>query len=163
VPYFGRPVADPAQSAIAPYLGPFNADYFRCPSDDWTNRKSIGPGGPYNYSYTMNNRMDARLKTTPKVTGIRDSSSKIMLVEEDSLTINDGYWSPPTYDPVGTPVAGGGDLLDTRHDRAKRVPDSGTNPLPSPDLRGNVLFVDGHAEFASRLFAHQEDHVNPTK
>lgn len=161
LPYFGRPVADPAQSAIASYLGKFNADYFRCPSDEWMNRTSIGPGGPYHYSYTMNNRVDGRLPTTPKVTALRDSTIKIILVEEDSLTINDGYWSPPTYDAAGNLIAGGGDLLSVRHDRRKRVPDSGNNPLPNPDLRGNVLYVDGHGEFATRLDAHQEVRVNP--
>jgi hypothetical protein len=46
-------------------------------------------------------------------------------------TINDGYWSPPMYDDTDNLVAGGSDLRDTRHDRAKRIPDSGTDPFPT--------------------------------
>jgi prepilin-type N-terminal cleavage/methylation domain-containing protein/prepilin-type processing-associated H-X9-DG protein len=162
VPYFGRPVPDPAQSAIAPYIGQFNPEYFICPSDDVTSHKTGGAGGGYFYSYAMNCLMDARLKTTPKVTGIRESTEKVMLVEEDDQTIDDGYWSPPTYDTAGNVVRGGGNLLAVRHDRRKHQPDSTTTPLPNADLRGNVLFVDGHAEFASREFVHLDYHVNPT-
>ncbi|HEX8912435.1 MAG TPA: prepilin-type N-terminal cleavage/methylation domain-containing protein, partial [Humisphaera sp.] len=152
LPYFGRPVADPSQSSVARYLGtPFNPDVFRCPADDVTVRKSIGPGGPYKYSYTMNNRYDARLgKSIPKATSVRNPSEKVLLVEEDALTINDGYWSPPTYKADGSVASGGGDLLDVRHDGRQKAPDGGTNPLPNPELRGNVSFLDGHVEFTSR-------------
>ena len=166
VPFFGRPVPDPGQSSIAQYLStPFNPALFRCPSDDVSNRKSIGTGGAYRYSYTMNNRFDARLlRAIPKVTSVPRPTEKILLIEEDSLTINDGYWSPPTYKPDGTFVTNGGDLLDVRHDRRKRVEDNGVvNPLPNPDLRGNVNFLDGHAEFTSRLNAHQESRVEILK
>jgi prepilin-type N-terminal cleavage/methylation domain-containing protein/prepilin-type processing-associated H-X9-DG protein len=165
VPYFGRPVCDLSQSSIAQYLGtPTNPAFFRCPSDDVDNRKNIGPGGPYKYSYTMNNRYDGRLlKAIPKVSSVRNPTEKILLVEEDSLTINDGYWSPPTYKPDGTLASGGGDLLEVRHDRRKRIPDAGTDPLPNPDLRGNVNYLDGHAEYTSRRDAHLESRVEPFK
>jgi prepilin-type N-terminal cleavage/methylation domain-containing protein/prepilin-type processing-associated H-X9-DG protein len=159
-PFAGRPNPDPAQSAIVPYLGGFNREFFICPSDDVTSHPTGGAGGGYFYSYSMNSYLD-RINKPPKVSGIRDSTTKVLLVEEDSITIDDSYWSPPTYDAAGTLIKGGGNLLGVRHDRRKRVPDSGNNPLPNPDLRGNVLYVDGHAEFAARRDAHLDRSVDP--
>ena len=122
-------------------------------------------GGRYTYSYVMSQRFDARRgKSVPKVTAVRNPTDKVLLVEEDANTINDGYFSPPTYDDNTTLVNGGGDLLAVRHDRTKPV-DDGTSMtvLPNPDLRGNVAFLDGHAEFVPRRHAHNTRNIEPFK
>jgi prepilin-type N-terminal cleavage/methylation domain-containing protein/prepilin-type processing-associated H-X9-DG protein len=173
----GRPVCDPNQSAIAPYMGGFNPQSFRCPSDDPDNRISIGPvGGYYRYSYTMNMHFTGYNKNCPRLSSIPHSSDKIILVEEDQRTINDGYWSPSLIDDTGqqvnvdeltlvvTPTTlRTGDLLEIVHDRARILPDAATpaDPMPNPDRRGNVAFVDGHAEYVTRAFAHNYAHVIP--
>jgi prepilin-type processing-associated H-X9-DG protein len=54
------------------------------------------------------------------------------------------------------------DLLCTRHDRPSKIPDTPSNPLPNPDRRGNASFVDGHAEYVSRTYAHYYGHVWPS-
>jgi len=165
-PNAGRPVVDLGGSAIAPYLGKLTPELFQCPTDDVLNRQSMNPvDGPYPYSYTMNWKLNGRDPKAPKITGVRNATEKILLAEEDQLTINDGHWVPPLFDQSNGYVSGSGslDLLETRHDRRKSIPDSGYNPLPNPDLRGNVVFVDAHAEFVPRRYAHAEIHVIPTK
>jgi prepilin-type N-terminal cleavage/methylation domain-containing protein len=167
--FFGRPVPDINGSALARYLGKVAPEMFRCPTDDVLNRKSVNAiDGPYPYSYTMNARLNGRDPKTPKVTAVRNPTEKVLLAEEDQLTINDGHWAPPLYDQADAWVSGSGslDLLETRHDRRKPQPDSATDvktALPNPDLRGNVLFVDAHAAFVDRRFVHAEIHVVPSK
>jgi prepilin-type N-terminal cleavage/methylation domain-containing protein/prepilin-type processing-associated H-X9-DG protein len=165
--YFGRPVPGIQGSAIAPYLGKVTPEMFQCPTDDVLNRGSMNPiDGPYPYSYTMNWKLNGRDAKTPKITGVRNATEKILLAEEDQRTINDGYWLPPLYDQSDVLVAGTGslDLLETRHDRRKPIADTPDKTvLPNSDLRGNVVFVDGHAEFVPRRYAHAEIHVMPLK
>jgi prepilin-type N-terminal cleavage/methylation domain-containing protein/prepilin-type processing-associated H-X9-DG protein len=169
----GRPVADATQSAIAKYLGNVTIDankiivqdYLRCPSDDTSRRSSVLTGGPYYYSYSMNQYMASTY--CPPVAQIRNSSEKIVLIEENQLTINDGHWAPPGYDDAaGTvldPSMTGGDLLSIIHDRSIKNPqqDTGNSPLPNPDRRGNVNFADGHAEYVARSYAHYIGRLDP--
>ena len=169
---------DPKDSALAKYLGmntgKFTPTVFVCPSDDLTaHSTTAGPGDPYLYSYSMNHWLDGGPQdnnaVSPKVTAIRNASEKIVLVEEDPLTINDGYWSAPMVDENAQPVnfslttntitAGGStmatnDLLSIVHNHRHVANNSTTTePLPDYDLKGNVAFVDGHAEFVPRTFA----------
>jgi prepilin-type processing-associated H-X9-DG protein len=182
-PVAGRPVCDMTQSAIAKYLGittlgqptggadPQYFNYFRCPSDDINHRGSIMGSGPYLYSYSMNYYLSPDTTTTPGGTAmvcppipqIRNASEKIVLVEETSNTINDGNWEPPAYDASGNrdPTSNSQDLLSTIHDRRSLQSDANTSPLPNPDRRGNVAFVDGHAEYVTRQYAHYEGHLYP--
>lgn len=157
----GRPVVDLKQSALAKYLGGFTEELFRCPGDDIGQRQGAGTGGRYLYSYTMNYRLESGPnnpdRSCPPIGRISNSSNKILLVEEDAMRINDGRWLPPVYDSANnfTYVSGSGtnDLIDGRHDR-KPQPDTGYDPLPNPEARANVAFLDGHAEFVSRRVAH---------
>lgn len=164
----GRPVVDPAQSAIAPYMGKLSVgsdkrivqDYFVCPSDDVNNRLSVRPGGPYYYSYTMNDNMGGII--CPPVSAIRNPTEKIVLIEENPTTANDGHWAPSEYDNNGAYITGPGDLLSIIHDRAPKQKDiATTGPLPNRDRRGNASFVDGHAEFVPRFYAHNINHLDP--
>jgi prepilin-type N-terminal cleavage/methylation domain-containing protein/prepilin-type processing-associated H-X9-DG protein len=178
-PYLGRTVADPRQSPIARYTGGFNEDYFRCPSDDVYARRSVGPGGgAYRYSYTMNYFFEddpyhpgAPTYQAPKMSSVHNPSEKVILGEEDSLTINDGSWVPPALnadnasDPNNLP--GNGDLLSIRHDRIKSKADTGPTytlqNFPNADHRGNVNFADGHAEFTTRRYVHDPRHLDPLR
>ncbi len=177
---------DPEDSALAKYLGmsqgKFNPNVFICPSDDLTpHSPNAGPGDPYNYSYSMNYLMDGGGQDNntpcPRVTAVRNPSTKILLVEEDPVTINDGYWAAPMCNENGQPASynlasntvtvGGGtmgtnDLLSIRHDK-RRIANisSSAEPLPDHDKKGNVAFVDGHAEYVPRIFAHDYHHLIP--
>jgi prepilin-type N-terminal cleavage/methylation domain-containing protein/prepilin-type processing-associated H-X9-DG protein len=175
----GRPVCDMTQSAIAKYMGisatggttaadngvePQYVNYFRCPSDDVTSRAQVSSGGPYVYSYSMNGNFSGDNTSCPPIPLIRNSSEKIVLIEETASTINDGYWDPPAYDASGNWVAtsNNNDKLSIIHDRKTDQPDTGYNPMPNADRRGNVAFVDGHAEYVPRSYAHYQGHIYPS-
>ena len=157
------------ESSIAPYLG-IKQDalrsLFRCPSDDAESHDKPAPTA-YRYSYSMNqlltNPNQSYAKGPPynyatitrmKFTMVKNSSSKILLVDETEQTIDDGVWkpflladplaNPPVY-TVGTGVTTNPNQLADRHEKYK----SKTNPMG----RGNAVFCDGHAEFVSRADA----------
>jgi prepilin-type processing-associated H-X9-DG protein len=94
---------------------------------------------------------------------IRGSSEVILLVDVTSSTLNDGGWEAPMYDDNGNWVKGSGtlDLLSIVHDRRGAATDSGYKPLNNPDRKGNVTFVDGHAEYVPRQLAHSRRSVDP--
>jgi prepilin-type N-terminal cleavage/methylation domain-containing protein/prepilin-type processing-associated H-X9-DG protein len=150
-------------SALARYVkarGSVYQSLMLCPSDDPDNHKA----GNYRYSYSMNYMMSSdRGKiynhgATPRVTAINRPSDKILLAEENERTINDGYWVPGNYTDTDGPRASwvvAWDYLSVRHDTRKSEftqPVQGT--LPMQTRRGNVAFVDGHADYVSRKFAH---------
>jgi prepilin-type processing-associated H-X9-DG protein len=173
----GRNVVGLGNSAIAPYMTStkhLSEDFFRCPSDDVMQRRSVRPGSQeyYRYSYTMNmfledspygDRKAPNRYLCPPLSKIKNSSNKISFVEEDALTINDGFWAPPLTQPNGTgQYQGGGDLLDIRHDRTKARPDAGPYPpIPNAGRRSNCAFLDGHAEFIPRTQGHNASYVDP--
>ena len=168
-PVGGRPVADFKQSAIVLALGNVTKDLFRCPSEDFDNRDDLREGGKYRYSYTMNYRLSPNRKNPngqfpPRISGVHQSSTHVLLVEESLITINDGSWQPPLFDDKNNYLSNSGtlDLLNLIHDQPGLKPEKGTyNPLPNPEHRGNAAFVDGHAEFVTRKFAHNQNHVDP--
>jgi prepilin-type processing-associated H-X9-DG protein len=78
---------------------------------------------------------------------------KIMLVEEDPSTINDGGWD-----------AFASDRLFIRHDTRPKYTDTDPNagsPMPNPGYHGNAAFVDGHAEWVVRSDAQPGDFTIP--
>ena len=166
-------------SAIAKYLGgTFSPEVFRCPSDDWQFRlDGSRTGGSYPYSYTMNEFFESnrgRREDIIRLGSIKNPSRKIMFVEEDERTVNDGLWAPPyvgrTVNAITYPdYAGkdGGDMLAIRHDRRRREPDERglaaikSNANGNNDRRGNAAFADGHAEYVPRQQAHSAEYVRP--
>jgi len=129
----------------------------------------------YRYSYSMNQMLTRPNQyislpwnvdgtrfpgaTTVKIQQVRSAAEKIMFVEEDAATMDDGVWAPflldtstnpPTYYSKAT-VQGGPptanppfpNQLADRHERKKDK----LNPLG----RGNASFCDGHAEMMSRV------------
>ena len=151
---------DVNQSAIARSMGQFTPDVFKCPSDDVNNRLSVSGDGAYKWSYSMNYLVDGvyyrfRLAQT------RNASEKIFLVEEDYRTINDGLWSPITFN--GTSSVPGFDWLAIHHDRLRKMPDvpGSDGPIPNKDRRGNAAFLDGHADYVPRSMTQDAKHYDP--
>ena len=166
-----RVTPDVYQSAIGKYLssGPsktWSVEVLRCPSDRVEEHVSTPDSGIYKYSYSMNQWLEINA-TSPygppgriRLTMIKDPAEKILLAEEDERTINDGLWAPGP----DAPQSGGRDLLAIRHDSKRREPDPNTTAIlgsKNQDRRGNVALCDGHAEYVSRLWAHQTAHQDP--
>jgi prepilin-type processing-associated H-X9-DG protein len=145
---------DPNNGALVPYIGAFTEEVYRCPSDPVEDHdiELAGGGGIYRFSYTLNENFESTRNV--KITQIRNSSDKILMVEEDERQINDGTWNSGGKD-VDKPV--NRDLLAIRHDRKRVEPDDRDIAIqgsPNAERRGNVAFVDGHAEYISRVEAH---------
>ncbi|MDB5318713.1 MAG: putative major pilin subunit [Phycisphaerales bacterium] len=151
-----RPVVDINQSRILPYLGKFKEEMFRCPTDN-IEAHTAHTGGIYRYSYVLNQWLaDGRIKYSL----VKNASEKIMMVEEDEWSINDSYWNPGS----GLTSTSQKDLLAIRHDRDKVLPDDrGVVVATSPNAqrRGNVVFVDGHADYLPRNYVHDTPHWDP--
>jgi prepilin-type N-terminal cleavage/methylation domain-containing protein len=155
------------QSTIVPYIGHFNPAVFLCPADDPTYRPRILYGSAYPYSYSMNLEIGSNsdAPVLVKYSDVVVSSEKLMLVCEDSVSIDDGNWSPNYWSSNDTtqPLE---NLLAIRHDRPlpSNVPDLPYNGDPQ-DLdnqwRGNVACVDGHAEFVTRQWIRTPFHYSP--
>jgi prepilin-type N-terminal cleavage/methylation domain-containing protein/prepilin-type processing-associated H-X9-DG protein len=163
----GNPPRDPQESAIARHLSkPLSDGVFTCPSDQPEQRTKnwyFPNDGPYRYSYTVNSFLVGNpfiARPGIKVGGVRHSSEIIMVVEESEKTINDGLWVPERHDPDF-------DFIAIRHDRftKQRNPTAQTlgndQSLENPRRRGNVAFVDGHADYTTREYAHDVRHYHP--
>jgi prepilin-type N-terminal cleavage/methylation domain-containing protein/prepilin-type processing-associated H-X9-DG protein len=138
-----------------------NTNLFRCPMDNYpvSQRPSTSQNG-WNYSYTMNGYVNAAgqlagcgstyacslnpgIFMPKKLTGIRNTSEKIMLAEEPVSTLDmpagytvyadDGRWLP------------GPNTITTRHSR-----------------RGNANFADGHAQPVDSVYAANPNHFDTT-
>ena len=160
---YWQPPRDIQQSAIAKYIRRVTPDVFVCPSDDLNGHVIGFDGARYPYSYAMNRNFASEASMFPglKVTKVKNSSEKIIVAEEDYRTINDGHWYPGQM--VGLIWTVGSDLLSIRHEARTKYPDVGTpaQPLPNPQARGNAGFVDGHAEYVMRSYAHTQQHAWP--
>ena len=178
--------------AVSKYLtngAAFDPNIYICPSDDVKAHSVDATNGPYPYSYTMNYLLANNLRYDPatqisvdatvndpgalkyvdgpvKITGVKHSSDKILLLEESELSINDGMTAivgffdgtPPTPNPGGQGAPPNNDWLGIRHDSSKHLPENtptGSDGLiPNHGARGNVSFVDGHADYVTRQDVH---------
>ena len=169
-PYLGRPnpllVGDLRLISPATLLSAkpgINPALFRCPSDDYTVRTSTTyPGYPYPYSYVMNEFLGPgfgfqgsgpsgqaeAIQCVAKITQIRNTSTKILLYEEDSGTLDDGNGQPNF---LGNSYSS---LLSLRHSNFKAYVPQSTTGVPNPSGKGNVAFCDGSAAFIPRSAAH---------
>jgi prepilin-type N-terminal cleavage/methylation domain-containing protein/prepilin-type processing-associated H-X9-DG protein len=170
--YQGRTIEQqqrPELGGIMPYLGTGSfverAAFLVCPSDDLTYRPkaaALNKGGPYLYSYTMNRRLSAEYPETPKMSSVKRHTEIALIMEEAASTIDDGACEMASYDKTGARVEGG-NLLNIIHDRRGANIDNTFNPtLSLPDRRGNVGYVDGHAEYVDRKKAHYEPNIDPS-
>ncbi len=165
----GRPIADVTQSRVAPYVQGFKPELFRCPNDPRAATDA------YPYSYSMSHFMAPNYSSqflntatsatdVTKLAGIRNASEKVLLVEEDRSSLDDGHWDVAVFNFSGAKVGGGANLLDIHHDRKPSKPDSSfdvNTVLPNAEFRGNVLYVDSHGGFDPRSWAHLDRHIYP--
>lgn len=110
---------DVTKSAIAKYVGPsVIADLLKCPSDEGRRTNMWGSDPPYKCSYTLNCFVSGwqtgtfTVDRTASLMQLKNPSEKILIVEEDERSLNDGgFW-------------GRGDYLAIRHDRQRVLPDT---------------------------------------
>jgi prepilin-type N-terminal cleavage/methylation domain-containing protein len=106
-----------SKSIILKYVRqPDATKILRCPSDDTDVRS--GPQ-PYRYSYTLNSMFASR-----RIQTVQSPASKLMMIEESEVTVNDGAWKVP-------PII---ESLSTRHD-------------PKQRKQGNVAYGDAHVDW----------------
>jgi prepilin-type N-terminal cleavage/methylation domain-containing protein/prepilin-type processing-associated H-X9-DG protein len=164
-----------ATQGIGPYLKctPSNVNMLRCPSDPtyMTRTGFTGENQSYSFSYSINWDFcgDTPINTTVvpggrnKITQVSNPSDKILVVEEDERTLDDCNCSiveTKTY-------WGDGNRLSMRHDPVfgkKADPMTITYPsntpwVPNANGKGNVSFVDGHAENVARSYASLAAHT----
>ena len=92
--------------------------------------------------------MRSRTAHAAKVTKVRRAAEKILLYEEDELTLDDGA--------ANTLAA---NLLSIRHDFKRVYPDASDK---NQDRRGNALFCDGHADYTPRKWLQDPGNAIPT-
>ena len=86
-----------------------------------------------------------------KITQVKHSSEKILLIDESSGTIEDGCWAWQSN------LGADGNKLSVRHEfKGERDSD----PLIG---HGNAAFVDGHAELIERKQSFDERYYDPLK
>jgi prepilin-type processing-associated H-X9-DG protein/prepilin-type N-terminal cleavage/methylation domain-containing protein len=153
--YAGR---DPRDGAINKYLGKtFDPRIYRCPGDDAELHKTHFEGGPvgyarYEYSYSVNELICHTWPyDTMKITQVKHSSEKILLIDESSNTIEDGCWAWQAQLGID------GNWLSVRHDM------KGEHDKEPYIGRGNVAFVDGHAELIERKQSFDPRSYDPLK
>jgi prepilin-type N-terminal cleavage/methylation domain-containing protein len=152
------------EGGIGPYLrlSPTNYKMMVCPSDDPDLRTRI-PNDPYIFSYELNwmtTSSSNAPKIYPKMNFVVTPSDKVLIIEEDERTVDDGNCS--IWLPLGAWQYV--NLLAIHHDRNKRkVPDNPTdsNPVPNGDGKGCVAYCDGHAEYTTRREVHSKLHSLP--
>lgn len=187
-----------ADVGIGPYLSlQTNPKVLVCPSDTPADH-TRGRGGPgqYPYSYAMNNLFTSEfawfrgnglgppgawnnLPQNPpnimpdklisaKITQVRQTADKIIFIEEQETTIDDGNCSMFCWTGSGNWF----NLLASRHDFGS-VTDQAQDlkppaeTVPNPNVKGSAAFLDGHAEFAPRSRVHSKytnldpDNVDP--
>lgn len=156
--YAGREVA---KSPILKYLRGQAANSLRCPSDD----PSVRPTTPsYPYSFAMNQLFSGAHEVSQaklRLQAVIEPSRKILMIEEDEASINDGSWDPERF---GTAQEG---AIATRHDNRRDGWESFRSKpgLQRPDRadQGNAAFADGHVDFVSRADTWQPMYYDPRK
>ena len=133
----------------------YTVNWMICEPRDYTNAaRSYEHNPPFagvNQMYL--NANDPRLIPNLKVSQIRNPTDVILMIDENSRSIDDGCWAPQ-HSLAG---AGGRNCLSNRHDRQ----DESVND-PSAG-RGNVLFCDLHGEFIQRSASLQKEFFDPQK
>jgi len=156
------PVPNVATKGIGPYLisSPSSIKILFCPSDDKNNTRVFA------FSYLLNwmtscqsipggNGVPAGT-TFGNAAKVSRPADCIVFYEEDESSINDNWaqlWSTSIID-----------RLAIRHDKNKLItpdPTGMLNYVPNSTRKGNVAFVDGHAEFVARKYAHTKEHAVP--
>jgi prepilin-type N-terminal cleavage/methylation domain-containing protein/prepilin-type processing-associated H-X9-DG protein len=179
------PYDDPGAAALTAYLcRPLDPRVLRCPSDD----REAHPGGAaapaYPFSYTMNRFLGDRAGEPVRVTRIGRAAQKVLFVEEDVRTMEDGAWMEEIRGVVDGDAPPGGtppsqrapplmcwEPLSARHELPRdgdAIPTELLWPGPTAGRRGaflfrrgNAAFADGHADFIDRDYTLQPRNTLP--
>jgi len=145
---FWQPGRDPDGGALVPYMGGhFVKKIYTCPSDPLTRPNTIyGPGVIWLGSYTANIHVYGG---STLFTKIAFPGAKVMLVEEDSTTIDDASWVPEHYTSIND------NILAVRHDKLAE------NRTLLNYGKGAVNFCDGHSELVQRVDAMKPHFYDP--
>jgi prepilin-type N-terminal cleavage/methylation domain-containing protein/prepilin-type processing-associated H-X9-DG protein len=150
---------------LGPYmrLSPTNYKVMICPSDYVINHPKYPMSYVLNWYIAGNSNADPSTEIAREQKMVRFPGDTIWFYEEGASTIDDGNGSimqpPNAFNWLN--------LLSTVHDAAKAKGNDGNgagnvpSPLPNPQAKGNVSFVDGHAELVTRRFAHSTKHTFP--
>jgi prepilin-type processing-associated H-X9-DG protein len=173
-----RSVADreffnnPRHSALAPYLGNFTTNLFRCPADVDARKRQQAfdrnprAGNPYLYSYSLTSVVDSQNRGISSIYApglpplhfrgaqIRSPAQKLTFAEENgdpahAEPLDDGRFVPP------------GNILSARH----KFP-TGTRVSPREFMdrgRGTAGFADGHVQAVTPRFASDPQHYDATR
>jgi prepilin-type N-terminal cleavage/methylation domain-containing protein len=145
-----QPGRDIKQGAIAKIAGhKFKPELYRCPVDEL----KIHSGG-YPYSYSVNEKICGYQGVNHpclRVSQIRNSAQKILLIDESTETVDDGCWAWQETNGSGKNV------LAARHERLQEAV---TNPNFG---RGNVIFADCHADYIPRKESFNAQFYDPKK
>jgi len=145
-------IRDIRESAVYRYVGTRDPDIFRCPSDDPGNRPRV-LWEPYVYSYTFNYLFASNADVPTRIlsSSIRNASDKIVVVDEDEQSLDDGNFHPLL---TGQQYE---NYLSIRHDR--KLP-AGKD---DSEYRGNAACADGHADFLTRRQSRDPFYYDPTR
>jgi prepilin-type N-terminal cleavage/methylation domain-containing protein/prepilin-type processing-associated H-X9-DG protein len=89
-----------------------------------------------------------------KITSIKGPSDVLLFVCEDEQTIDDGAFSARPWQWGNREI----NAVASRHQRRASAKQKSSSLQPNEDAMGNVSFVDGHAEFFSRVDALRRKH-----
>jgi hypothetical protein len=80
---------------------------------------------------------------------IRNAASKILIIDESEITVDDGCWAPQNW------ANDKQNVLSNRHDRLSE------NRMDPNFGRGNVIYVDNHYEFCERKRSFDPKYYDP--
>jgi len=149
------------QCPMAPYYGvPVNTEMFVCPSDTLNRRAGVN----YKYSYSSNyliTRLPPNFNAYPgessnplRTSEIKNSSHKILLIDETPETVDDGCWAWMST------LGSGYNIISVRH--MKRQEQNALLTQPNAG-RGNACFADFHAEYIERKASFDANFYDPKK
>jgi prepilin-type N-terminal cleavage/methylation domain-containing protein/prepilin-type processing-associated H-X9-DG protein len=153
-------------------ISPQADEFFRCPSDNLAAHLPNTDGLRYPYSYAINKYFTMTVRGNPainpktgkafntgdrygftftgKLGSIRKQSEMVLFYDQEETSVDDGSFTPSAANWI-TPPPTGMDVLAARHELKFKSSSSRSNTnLKNENARGNVGFVDGHAEFLSR-------------
>jgi prepilin-type N-terminal cleavage/methylation domain-containing protein/prepilin-type processing-associated H-X9-DG protein len=135
---------DVQKSGIGAYFSGNITRVLVCPSDNLNVRPRVLTE-PYRYSYTFNGPFSCDWTPSLRWSQVVNLGQKYLVVDEDAISIDDGHFHPLL---VGTYIE---NFLGTRHDGNKQTIYG----------KGNVGFLDGHAEYVTRDWTHMQAHYDP--
>jgi prepilin-type N-terminal cleavage/methylation domain-containing protein/prepilin-type processing-associated H-X9-DG protein len=146
------PERKPNDAKIVPYLGgTFKLDLFLCPADSRIRNTGFN-GWNYPYSYTMNLHLFSLGDGfhSRRISSIRRSSEKIMLVDESEISISVDKWQPITV-----PLHATSHIPSVRHTTYK------DQRLELTSGHCNIAFIDGHVDFVPQSMTALPEHNYP--